>query len=148
MKRQSLPGLLLTLTTLLLAALLIWQCIDVYLTGNAPANLTETGVYKTPVYSRELVTERLAGIAWAFWLWLGMLLMAAVHPGSHRQEVRVKPQRLGESAGVGQPRGAAVWRTALYVLAVALIAAGVLNGGMRDVLIKAINICTECIGLG
>ena len=30
----------------------------------------------------------------------------------------------------------------------ALIAAGVRNGGMFDVLVKAINICTECIGLG
>lgn len=36
----------------------------------------------------------------------------------------------------------------LYAAALLLIAAGILNGGMRDVLIKAINICTECIGLG
>ena len=39
-------------------------------------------------------------------------------------------------------------RIALYVLAAVLIADGISNGGMRDVLIKAINICTECIGLG
>ena len=39
-------------------------------------------------------------------------------------------------------------RITLYVLAVVLIAEGIGNGGMRDVLIKAINICTECIGLG
>ena len=39
-------------------------------------------------------------------------------------------------------------RSALYVLAVILIGMGIGNGGMRDVLIKAINICTECIGLG
>ena len=37
---------------------------------------------------------------------------------------------------------------AAYAAALSLIAAGVLNGGLRDVLIKAINICTECIGLG
>ena len=29
-----------------------------------------------------------------------------------------------------------------------MIVLGINNGGMRDVLIKAINICTECIGLG
>ena len=29
-----------------------------------------------------------------------------------------------------------------------MLVAGVLNGGMRDVLVKAVNICTECIGLG
>ena len=39
-------------------------------------------------------------------------------------------------------------RIVLYVLAVILIVGGIGNGGMRDVLIKAINICTECIGLG
>ena len=39
-------------------------------------------------------------------------------------------------------------RIALLVAAVALIIAGVLNGGMADVLSKATNICTECIGLG
>lgn len=39
-------------------------------------------------------------------------------------------------------------RIALYVLAVLFIILGVINGGLRDVLVKAINICTECIGLG
>ncbi len=41
-----------------------------------------------------------------------------------------------------------VARIALPVLAVALIIFGALNGGMADVLQKAIRICTECIGLG
>ncbi len=36
----------------------------------------------------------------------------------------------------------------ILILAAGLIAAGILNGGLKDVLIKAINICTECIGLG
>lgn len=39
-------------------------------------------------------------------------------------------------------------RIALLVIALALIIAGILNGGMADVLAKAVNICTECIGLG
>ena len=37
---------------------------------------------------------------------------------------------------------------AVYLLAIFLIAAGAVNGGVKDVLVKAINICTECIGLG
>lgn len=39
-------------------------------------------------------------------------------------------------------------RIALAVIAVAFIIWGVLNGSARAVFIKAINICTECIGLG
>ncbi len=40
--------------------------------------------------------------------------------------------------------------TRVIVIAVALIfiVLGIFNGGMSDVLSKAINICTECIGLG
>ena len=36
----------------------------------------------------------------------------------------------------------------LLIVAVILIVVGINNGGMRDVLQKAIRICTECIGLG
>ena len=39
-------------------------------------------------------------------------------------------------------------RVLLLVVGIALVIVGVLNGGMADVLGKAINICTECIGLG
>lgn len=39
-------------------------------------------------------------------------------------------------------------RGVLLALAVVFIIVGVFNGGANDVLIKAINICTECIGLG
>lgn len=36
----------------------------------------------------------------------------------------------------------------VFAVGVTFIVLGVLNDGMHDVLIKAINICTECIGLG
>jgi ABC-type sugar transport system permease subunit len=39
-------------------------------------------------------------------------------------------------------------RLTLGVTAVAFIVWGICNGGMADVLEKAINICTQCIGLG
>ena len=39
-------------------------------------------------------------------------------------------------------------RVTIFAAAAAFIVLGVMNGGLRDVLIKAINICTECIGLG
>lgn len=41
-----------------------------------------------------------------------------------------------------------VLRCVILIAAVVLIVLGVLNGGIDDVLGKAIRICTECIGLG
>ncbi len=39
-------------------------------------------------------------------------------------------------------------RLIVLIAAVLLIVFGILNGGMQDVFLKAVNICTECIGLG
>ena len=39
-------------------------------------------------------------------------------------------------------------RWLLLALAGLFILLGVENGGANDVLVKAVNICTECIGLG
>ena len=41
----------------------------------------------------------------------------------------------------------ALW-AALFVLGLALVVLGILNGGAQDVLAKAIRLCSECIGLG
>ena len=41
-----------------------------------------------------------------------------------------------------------ILRAVLLAAAVCLIAAGVSNGGAQDVFVKAVRICTECIGLG
>ena len=39
-------------------------------------------------------------------------------------------------------------RIGLGVVGIVFVVVGILNGGMADVLTKAINICTQCIGLG
>ena len=39
-------------------------------------------------------------------------------------------------------------RLGILAAALAFIVLGVMNGGLRDVLVKAVQICTECIGLG
>ena len=41
-----------------------------------------------------------------------------------------------------------VARAVVGITAITFIIVGIFNGGANDVLIKAINICTECIGLG
>ena len=67
-------------------------------------------------------------------------------------QARLKEER---EAGVkpvpkAAPRtGSAVaLQIAMIAIAIVLIIVGVFNGSARDVLYKAINICTECVGLG
>ena len=57
---------------------------------------------------------------------------------------------VGDPESTVADRGRALLIARVVVIAVALIfiAVGIFNGGMRDVLGKAIKICTECIGLG
>jgi len=54
------------------------------------------------------------------------------------------------AAGAGKlpGRGITAVRSILLLAAGAMIILGALNGSLEDVLMKAINICTECIGLG
>lgn len=256
-------ALLLTIATLLVAALLIVQCADIYRTGTAPENRSETGVLLRDVYSREIVAERLARMGWAFVLWLAALALTLVSRAVFRtatmKKVELSPEtrlelmkarasltpamaaeerkrrnaailcgvvcaacggigcvylfnpehfasrdlesvmgamlrrlapwvvlafgaltlnawareksvlreieaakeapkrnpeppaaqkRAWATAGRATVGRATVGRVALYLAAVGLIVAGILNGGMYDVLVKAVNICTECIGLG
>lgn len=236
--------------TVLVAALLIWQCADIYHVGTSAENLTETGVRINDIYSPEIVSERFEKIAWAVWLCLGLLAAALIAGGGRRghealqipaenrlavmlartemtQAMRkeekkrrnclilcmivcavcaaavlrylllptsfasrdlepvmgqlvlhITPWVVAAVAALmvhAQLREASVLReidlakqaekkpmtaaaakhypvnaarAVLMAAAIVLIVLGIMNGGMRDVLVKAINICTECIGLG
>ena len=91
---------------------------------------------------------------------LGILLAGLLlEKNSIRREIdaaraQLKTEKSGQpalaSAGAHglSDRGVAAARIVLLGIAAALIVLGVLNGSMKDVLLKAINICTECIGLG
>ena len=73
------------------------------------------------------------------------------------QEIEAAQERLKEEkeAGIGPktkaaplPKSIGALQIVLIIIAIGLIVAGVFNGSARDVLYKAINICTECVGLG
>lgn len=119
-----------------------------------PANFT----------SRELepVTGRML---WhiAPWIFAGFacaILCECVRGRSFRREIDLaarSPERASfknaqTDSGASREKRARLAKTAaraaMFALAVGLLALGAANGGMRDVLVKAINICTECIGLG
>ena len=251
-KKERLLRIILTTATVLLLLLLAWQCLDIYLVGNSPANLDESGLHIQSVYQAEDVIARLNGLRiWAIGYLALLVAVCVMVPGGARKggAVAMEPDNrlrlmkkkvtdlpeaaraeetlrrkitygtaavilvcaalslvyLGNrdnfsswdlEAVMGQmlvhtlpwiivafgaviaascacrrsmereiallkgvsgnkapeaaekPSRVLYVRIALYALAAILIVLGINNGGMRDVLIKAINICTECIGLG
>lgn len=247
--------LILAAATIAVCLLLCWQAVDIYLTGNSPDNFSAPGVRIDPVYSWEIVADRLAAVSPALFGYLALVAagralqaaaggrprlraaflaedklrglrrcVAEVPPEAEAEKCRRRNVRLTAGgvicactilAGVyllnpenfasldlesvvgsmvlhvapwvvlalaaaaaasvlngrsvlreieilkaapqekrtpaepaGKKSGLPALRIALYAAAAVLIVMGVMNGGMWDVLVKAVNICTECIGLG
>lgn len=106
------------------------------------------GIYRTGAYSREAVAAAFSAIAAPVYLCLFLIAGSIVlhllcpvprkapakRPAANRDTVRTVPSGKGKylllAAGMG------------------LMLVGFLSGGTADVLTKAVNICTECIGLG
>ncbi len=89
------------------------------------------------------------------WAALALAAAAAASVFSGRSALREiealksAPQKKPESLPpAGKKSALPLLRLALYAAAAVLIVLGVRNGGLWDVLVKAVNICTECIGLG
>ncbi len=55
----------------------------------------------------------------------------------------IRTNTLGEKSSA-----TVIARTVILLIAVAFIIAGIINGSIYDVFVKASKICTECIGLG
>jgi len=121
----SIASGVLSVVILLLAA---FGCMDIYMQGHG--------------FSRENISARLIplGIMAAVWLIIACAA-AAIKPKDIRQ---TRP-----ASGYDPSSNQKGWlRIAIIAAALILIVIGTVNGGARDVLYKAINICTECIGLG
>ncbi|MBR3503278.1 MAG: hypothetical protein IKO07_03420 [Clostridia bacterium] len=135
-----------TVLTLALAVALIASALALYLGGSARREAANT--HAAPPFTREDAAQALRRLAPLGLAWLATLLAAALTgiltpargnaPGGKRVRMR----------GQEETKKRAALRAGLYGLAALLVALGVLNGGLNDVLVKAINICTECIGLG
>ena len=137
----------LAVATVGMILLLCWQCLDIYLIGNRPENIN-AGVYLSPVYSAQIASERLSRVSPVFIIYAilaAVTIIAQILWGTAKRstgKIRPCPPRAQNEKTVK------IARFTVLCLGVLFIILGVMNGGSRDVLIKAINICTECIGLG
>lgn len=131
--------------TLLVTILLCLGFVSIYLAGQSGENLVD-GVYLAPVFTRENVGAMLLQLSPIFVIY-GLLVVTSllVQPVSHTKK-HTDPVPHSEKYTVSRYSGSI--RLILSAIALLFIILGVMNGGAKDVLIKAINICTECIGLG
>ena len=145
-----------TFAVLALLAMLIWQCVDVYLTG---AHLPPDA--DVSMYSMDDVVFRIRKLSLPMGICLILILASIIThvntpvpytaPGQSTpsSQQRSSPKDVASAERYSAPhRNAGIARLFLYIVAIICILVGLSNGGLFDVFVKAINICTECIGLG
>ncbi len=102
-------------------------------------------LYQADAFSPEGVARQFARFAPVIWTGLaitaGICLLNLFLPP-------VKEKRRAAKAAPAPKPVSGRWKTAALALALALLLFGFFTGGTVDVLTKAVNICTECVGLG
>ena len=143
-------NLLFVLRILSAAAVLVmigyccFQCIDIYISGSQAAALPGT-----PIFSMPDVLQRLQNGKALFVVCICVIAVTALlHRISGTAAHAAQHTTLYRPGHEIPARRLAMLRCTLLVAALLFVVLGVMNGGLYDVLVKAINICTECIGLG
>ena len=150
MKRTRAILIAITVLTLALCAALCASALSLYAEGLARRQAS--GSATEPIFTREGAARRLRPVCPLAALWLAVAAAAAV-TGSLAPDRDTAAPRAGRPAltpmkGCPETPRRIALRAALYAAALLLLALGLFNGGLNDVLVKAVNICTECIGLG
>ena len=144
MTRSKLFLLLNALLYVLLAVLVAAAAIGLYREGAA---VRASGDALFWIFTREKAAQRLSALAPLLFLALGMSaagLILGIGADGAKKPAQVQPP----FPLPAHPRRTAAVRCAVLIAALGMILAGILNGSMRDVLVKAINLCMECVGLG
>lgn len=125
----------------MLAGLLCVQVVGIYQEGMA--RRAENPM--ASIYTPEIVAEKLSPLSPLFFIAVGLViggLLAGAKEKSAGKPVGAKPKTDRRQTRPG------VVQASVIAAAIVFILLGIFNGSALDVLTKAINICSECIGLG
>lgn len=137
--KKKLPVIIAFLVIMLCAGLII-ETLIIYFHGTDGA-----------IYSREIAKNGLGHFLPLLVLLLVLVLLAVIwHIPENSQVLNKfsKIKRVTQQAVDKKKHLSAKIYILIYLAGLILIIVGIYNGGLKDVLIKAANICTECIGLG
>lgn len=138
--------LLTAVMTVVVCALLIYEAADIHLTGVAPENFSAPGVAIHQMYTRPDIAARLRSISPALIVYAVLCAAGLILKPFVRERERPRAEKPAEVKT--NVKGVRLARAGLFALGVLFLGLGIWNGGLWDVLVKAVNICTECIGLG
>ena len=134
-------SILLGVVIVIAALCLMAGCLSIYNSGDQP-------------YSPEIVAQTFSKISIPVFLCIGMIILGFVlnfllSPVDEKKEKKVAniTKELSE-ADILEAKRIKVTRYCILGVAILFLVYGLATGGIADVLAKAINICTECIGLG
>ena len=143
-----------SILTLAVCAGLIFSVTNIYLSSVSRRALEANAAL--PIFTRETVAPHLKYLLPLIGVWAVFAVCAVVLLPTEKHGIDPRAAVAGrtrKAAGtplktVRETTVITTVRCVLLIAAVILLILGVLNGGLNDVLVKAINICTECIGLG
>lgn len=135
-KKRSFIRSAISACVILIACALVFGCLSHVLSHDGTKDM----------YSFFSVQAHFSAFGWVY----GALALAIVLLSPFAKKLSHQKTNAGEykRARETKPRAKGAVRILLLSASAVLIVLGIFNGGLRDVLIKAINICTECIGLG
>ena len=143
-----------TVLCAVIAVLLAAGALSLYFDGAAKQAEGDLFYY---MFTRERAGEKLLPVLPLLCLAIGLTITGRILGIQDEHEAEpVKDEKLLRDIGSIRERAVhqqadretVILRTAVLTAAVILIALGILNGGLEDVLAKGATICTECIGLG
>ena len=117
----------------------IWGCLNIYLSDKG--------------YSREIVINTFSKIETpvfiCIFLILGSFIINIIFKDAYKKTKFYKPKNFNQTADNKlSAKNNLIIKIVVISVGIGLLTFGALTGGFADVLTKAINICTECIGLG
>lgn len=141
MRYKRIYNILFSFVLIIAGIFLIAGVLCIYFSGDQP-------------FSRESVANTFSSIAFPIYLCLGMTVMNIVLEFILPTEYKKMGKKIGVQTSSHEKEESStdkrhrLYRHAILIIAILFIVGGLLNEGTIAVLAKAINICTECIGLG
>lgn len=139
-------GIVITVLAIGTAAALIAAAVNLYVAGSRAAK--ESGDPAAMIYTAEVIRAAFRRISPVVYAFLLSLAAGIVYRAFTEEKNGISTSFPLKRRKPASRKAVAALRAAVAAAAVILIILGIAGGGLRDVLVKAVKICMECVGLG